>query len=293
MQNKIAQNTPYKDYSAQLFSDNFELQYMGGVFVVFVNAEEIRACYDFACFAWEKESQSPKDFGGYIRDEKEFIADQTVGKIAEIIFKKHIESLLPNYKVHLNFEHYLDKNHLDNGDVILLNDEIQIPIRIDVKGSSSKAKWLVVEDYKYRNRNTNERISDCFVMVTFNDDLPSNDNLRANPKRLLDFDEIGGSIEGWAMYEDFNCSADGMPWFEFEKGHRLYNVNLLPKSPGYLNDRMHLQNYMNKAFSSHENNYYHIGPNLRAKKNFGIPLKWLREINNIENFIIKFENPVR
>lgn len=240
-----------------------------------VYANEIRQCYEFACYAWENQSQSKKDFGNESRNRNDFIADQMSGKIAEIIFHKQVERMFPWIKVYLNFTHYLNPLQTDDGDVTICINNIQMPLKIDVKSSSNRAYWLPIEDYKYHNRETGEKVSDCYVMVKFDRFMPDSRNLRTNPEQLLNFNEVGGEICGWVAHEDLACPYDGTPWFYFNRGDRFVNTRLLPDSPQQLLDREHLITYVNQEMARIGIIDPYIGPTLKAQLNIGYPIKWL------------------
>lgn len=110
-----------------------------------LNNIEIRRCYDFANKAWNYRSQSVQQFETKEQRTREsFIEDQISGKLAELVFKKQFESEFENVSVQVDFKHYLDPLHTDEGDVTIgFNGEIY-PLRIDIKGSSHCAQWLIV-----------------------------------------------------------------------------------------------------------------------------------------------------
>lgn len=241
-----------------------------------IKKDEVRLCYDFAYVAWDKESQSKKNFGDKPREKSEFLADQITGKIAELIFKKEIEEKFPAIQVRLDFMHYMNPHHTDNGDVEILKNGQLIDSRLDIKSSSYRAQWLIVEDYKFWIPNTTQPASDKYVMVKFNESMLTNPELRKNPERILQLEGISGEIKGWELHSSFISSADNEPWFIYNKGQQLLNPRLLPSNPASLNDKLHLQNYINKVARTNENIVSCIGPTLKAKLNYGLPIKWLQ-----------------
>lgn len=241
-----------------------------------VNQEEIRLCYDFANYAWENSSQSVKHFGGEPRTKEEFLADQITGKIAELIFKKEVESQLPNVQIELDFMHYLDPHHTDNGDVQIFSDGQLLDLKLDIKGSSHRAQWLLVEEYKFWLPNTRHSAADKYVMIKFDENMPTNPQLRENPEVILGLNEVVGEIKGWKLHASFISPADNEPWFIYNRGERLLNPRLLPPNTNHINDKKHLKNYINKVARSNEGMANNIGPHLDAKLNYGLPIKWLQ-----------------
>lgn len=237
--------------------------------------KEIKDCYDFAFKAWEQKSQSDRNFGTDPRNQAQFIADQVTGKISELVFKKHMEELCDDIVIEVNFEHYLDPLTTDNGDVRIFKDDTEIQLRIDVKGSSNRAQWMVIEQYKYRHLQTGEKVSDKYVMVRLGEDMPTNPELRENPKQILDKESVSGEVVGWIRHEDLDCPNDGQPWFVYTRGDRLLNTWLLPREQQKIQDRQHLTNYINKVERDNPDYYRYIGPELQAQVNIGFPIKWM------------------
>lgn len=246
--------------------------------MVTVTSEEIKQCYHFAVTAWRNRSQSVQQFGtDHPRMKEAFLADQISGKLAELIFKKEIEQRHPRVEVQLDFEHYLNPLHTDNGDVSIVDNGLVVPYRIDVKGSSYVAQWLLVERHKFWDLKTKAPMADRYVMIKFSNEMPTSSELRANPDRILSLEQVSGEIIGWANHTDFISSTDNAPWFSYEKGERLISPQFLPKTASYPNDIRHLTNYINKVQQSKQATSIHIGPPLDATLNFGLPIKWLNK----------------
>ncbi|MGE8206027.1 hypothetical protein ACQKP0_15900 [Heyndrickxia sp. NPDC080065] len=241
-----------------------------------VNQTEIRLCYDFANYAWENKSQSDKHFGGQPRTKEEFLADQITGKIAELIFKKEVESKLPNIHIELDFMHYLDPLHTDNGDVQVFENDQLLDLKLDIKGSSHKAQWLLVEDYKFWIPNTRQSAAEKYVMIKFDENMPTNPQLRENPEKILGLDEVAGEIKGWELHSSFISPSNNEPWFIYNREERLLNPKLLPANATHINDKTHLGNYVKKVARSNEGITNYIGPRLDANLNYGLPIKWLQ-----------------
>ncbi|KFI04775.1 hypothetical protein P8852_05890 [Bacillus spizizenii] len=246
--------------------------------MVVVKNKIIRKCYKFALDAWEKRSQSQKQFGtGAIRKKNEFIADQLSGKLAECLFKLIVEDQYENVQVQLNFTHYPDPLQTDNGDVSIYVDGELLSSRIDIKGSSHRAQWLLVEEHKFKDLSTGKPLSDCYVMIRFSESMPTSQTLRNNPQQILEVQEISGEITGWANHSDFLSPADNKEWFVFERGQRPWKRQVLP-SPFYPNDLKHLKNCIKSSIKKKgftDNDIYLSVP-LDAKINIGLPIYWLR-----------------
>lgn len=249
-----------------------------------VTSDEIGLCFDFAEYAWNNRSQSQRHFGGQSRSREAFIADQILGKLAEIVFKKDVENQFPHVQIELDFMHYMNPLHVDNGDVKIFVNGMLLDERIDIKGSSYRAQWLLVEDYKYYHPETGEGMSDKYVMVKLSDNVPSNPELRANPNRILDFDNIRGEIVGWVNHEEFISTEDNMPWFTYNRGERLINPRVLPRSMDRLSDLKHRDNYIRTVIRNNPTLNHYIGPTLDAEINYGLPLNWL--YTNLNNLFI-------
>lgn len=252
-----------------------------------VKAKQIRECYDFAVVAWDNCSQSQKQFGTKeARDRNSFVADQISGKLAEYIFKHTIEELYDEVRVVLNFDHYLDPLHTDLGDVEIYLENKLVPIKIDVKGSSYRAQWLLVEIHKFRDLKSSKPMSDKFVMVKFSGNVPDSRSLRSNPEVVLELNEIEGTVIGWANHSDFISETDNEEWFIYLKGEKPFKTKVLPKSPQRINNIKHLRNYINmvKRDSNLSDDEAHLNIPLDAEKNIGLPIHWLQK--NLEDIFI-------
>lgn len=245
-----------------------------------IKEKQIRECYDFAVVAWNNRSQSQKQFGTKeSRNRNSFVADQISGKLAEYIFKHTIEELYDEVRVVLNFDHYLDPLHTDLGDVEIYVENKLLPIRIDVKGSSYRAQWLLVEIHKFRDLKSSEPMSDKFVMVKFSENVPDSRTLRNNPEVILELNEIEGKVIGWANHSDFISETDNEEWFVYLKGEKPFKTKVLPKSPQRINNIKHLRNYINmvKRDSNLSDDEAYLNMPLDAEKNIGLPIHWLQK----------------
>lgn len=236
-----------------------------------ISKSEVKDCYNFAETAWNYQSQ--KHFGGKARTKEEFIADQTEGKLAELIFMKFLEK--KGMKINLDFNHYEGELNTDEGDFKFpLRDKL-IEARVDVKGSSNYAQWLLVEDYKFIDPISGEYKSNAFVRVCFGKTFPGNKELRKNPKIILD-KEYEGEVRGWALVKDFYEPNGGDFWFEWKKGDSPWHSRVLPPTISWT--RKALDNYLVKSLSKQRDLGLSttISINLQAKMNYGLPIKWLR-----------------
>lgn len=251
-----------------------------------LNNMEIKSCYKFADEAWNKRSQSIRQFGTKEeRTRESFIADQISGKLAEVIFKKQVESKFKKVSVQLDFRHYLDTLQTDEGDVTITIDNDPYPLRLDIKGSSNLAQWLLIEEHKFKDLQTDTPMSDRYVMVKFSSNMPTSKELRNDPTKILNLQCISGEIIGWANHSDFISKEDNAPWFMFKKGSRLISSKVLPGTANNLNDLRHLNNYIKKVQVSKGLKDIHIGPRLDAKINVGLPVNWLnKELEMLLNY---------
>lgn len=246
--------------------------------MITISKEEIMQCYNFATTAWNNKSQSAKQFGTpELREKNAFIADQIFGKLAEYVFKYTIIALNKSIQVHLDFSHYPDQLHTDNGDVEIIVEGESLPLKIDVKGSSYKAQWLLVEIHKYNDPQTGMKVSDRYVMVKFSEKVPDSQTLRNNPELILDFSQIEGEVIGWANHSDFSSEKDQKAWFSYDKGQKPYKRKVLPNSSERVNNITHLNRYINKVITN--NNFseeeFLLNLPLEAKLNVGLPVSWL------------------
>lgn len=245
--------------------------------------DDINKCYQFATDAWVNDSQSKKSNGTIKRSKEEFISNQFTGKLAEIIFKKTVELAYPQYQIELDFNHYQDKHHIDNGDVKVIKNSTEITTKIDIKSSSKQAKWLLVEDFKYDDTINEYMKSDKYVMVQFEDDILFAKNIITNFSKLPNLTKITGKVTGWISHSNFISKKENQPWFIFHTGKTLYNPYYLPAKLEKLNDKKHLVNYYNKAFNSEVSKnpslQKFLNVDLKAKINYGFPIKWLNDFS--------------
>lgn len=253
--------------------------------MVVLNEQEILKCYEFGLQAWNNKSQSLKSHGEEERTREQFIANQLTGKLSEIIFKKQIESEFPEYKVILDFEHYQNKHHIDNGDVKILrtSSKYEIPIKLDIKGSSSKAKWLLVEDFKYDDTINTEMKSEKYIMVEFKEEELMANKLTKDLEKVLTLKEVTGEIKGWAWHKDFMSSTDNEPWFIYKRGDRLKDPFHLPANFEDIKNKIELHeswiDIYNRNLKKYSFSKKFLNIELKANVNYGLPIKWLRPVS--------------
>ncbi len=167
--------------------------------------------------------QSHKHFGGEPRQPRELIADQLEGKLAEIALQKFLAQF--GIQITLDFHHYQGERHTDSGD---LQTKTRSLARVDVKGSSFKAQWLLVEDYKFFHIETHALVANAFVMVCFDRTFPSNKTIREEPRILLG-KRFTATVRGWVYAADFYVPGTSEFWFIWPQGSQPWRSRMLPK----------------------------------------------------------------
>lgn len=238
-----------------------------------VDIMDVAECLCFAEEAWNRRSQSVKNFGGIQRTKNQFIADQTEGKLSEILFMKFLKK--KGLSINLDFNHYQGEHNTDNGDFTVGSQSFKT--RVDIKGSSHIAQWLLVEDYKFFDFTYKGHKSDIFVMTCFKDGFPNNRVIREDPYSLLDSPEYEGEVRGWALAEDFYDSDNNL-WFEWKRNSSPWQSRVLPDNIPYGKNRKTLNNFLNRKINESENKGWrtNISIPLSADLNYGLPIKWLR-----------------
>jgi len=249
-----------------------------------LDKEEIQRCIDFAEASWQLKNQSQKHFGGLKRTKNQFMADQIEGKLAEIIFFKFLKQ--KEIEIELDFNQYEGELNIDSGDFTIKKSKERYEIPVDIKGTSSFAQWLLVEEYKFIDINKHTHKSKAFILVAFNKNFPTNKELRIDPLAILNV-SVCGEVRGWAKSEDFYTKS-GDTWFEWRKGEQPWIASVLPMNPPF--SKKGLNSYLEKSISSHENKKIKttISIPLDAKMNYGLPIKWLNNDWNEfeENYLV-------
>lgn len=234
---------------------------------------EVIECYDFAVQAVEGDYQQGNHFGvgNAVRADNESIADKILGKMGEYIFKKTLEEMYNNVRVNLNFNHLEGHDNLDDGDAEIFVDDVLQEARynVDVKSSSFRAQWLLVEESKFEE-NT------IYAFVKFNENVPENRMLRQDPTSILNI-AVSGEIIGWASSADFRSLANDEICFVYRQGDRPYRNRYIPNNFRNFTPQQTLnyiqQNHQNDTY----NNDLYLNIRLDAVVNYGLPIKALRD----------------
>ena len=106
-------------------------------------------------------SQQAIEFGQHTtkaRSEREIARDNLIGKIAEVAFSK---MMMENYGINLPLDfNYYPRGQWDNQDAEING------WRIDIKGTRSGGKWMLIEWNKLNFRQRDNNLSHLFVMFT-------------------------------------------------------------------------------------------------------------------------------
>lgn len=129
------------------------------VFNIILTDAEIDKCREFARIS--ATSQQAIEFGQHTtkaRSESEIARDNLIGKIAEVAFSKMMKE---NYgiDVPLDFNYY-PRGQWDNQDAVING------WRIDIKGTRSGGRWMLIEWNKLNFRQRENNLSHLFVMFT-------------------------------------------------------------------------------------------------------------------------------
>lgn len=126
---------------------------------IMLTDDEMQRCREFS--KTSAESQQAIEFGQHTtvaRSVKEISRDNLIGKIAEVAFSKIMQE---NYgiKVPLDFNYY-PRGQWDNQDAEING------WRIDVKGTRTGGRWMLIEWNKLNFRQRDNNLSHLFVMFT-------------------------------------------------------------------------------------------------------------------------------
>ena len=129
------------------------------VFNIVLTDAEMDKCREFSRIS--AASQQAIEFGQHTtkaRSESEIARDNLIGKIAEVAFSKMMKE---NYgiDVPLDFNYY-PRGQWDNQDAEING------WRIDVKGTRSGGRWMLIEWNKLNFRQRDNNLSHLFVMFT-------------------------------------------------------------------------------------------------------------------------------
>lgn len=129
------------------------------VFNIVLTNSEMEKCREFSRIS--AASQQAIEFGQHTtkaRSEREIARDNLIGKIAEVAFSKMMKE---NYgiEVPLDFNYY-PRGQWDNQDAEING------WRIDIKGTRSGGRWMLIEWNKLNFRQRDNNLSHLFVMFT-------------------------------------------------------------------------------------------------------------------------------
>ena len=166
--------------------------------------EDVRRCLEFATQAWERQTQSRRQFGSKdYRTAHNFVQDMSRGKAGELIFCKMLKDLA-GVDATPDFNHYPFGTQ-DDGDIKVAGE----PVKWDIKATSHRAQWLLLEEYKLT--------ADIYVLIQIQKQLEAESTL-------------SGELIGWAHSDDFWDSEDS--WrFRFRHGDFLLSTDALPDRP--------------------------------------------------------------
>lgn len=247
--------------------------------------EEVMVCYEFAVQAVEGDFQQGNHFGigNAVRVNNESIADKILGKMGEYIFKKTLEKMYNNVRVNLNFNHLEGHDNLDDGDAEIFVDGVlqETQYKVDVKSSSFKAQWLLVEESKFEE-NT------IYAFVKFTENVPENKKLRQDPESILDI-EVSGEVVGWATSDDFRSLINDEICFVYHQGDRPYRNVYIPNNFRDFTSQQTLDYIQQNHQNDRRNGNLHLNISLDALVNYGLPIKTLRNNKNLLATILGVE----
>ena len=132
---------------------------MINVFNIILTDTEMEKCREFSRIS--AENQQAIEFGQNTtkqRPKSEIARDNLIGKIAEVAFSKMMKEN-NGVEVPLDFNYY-PRGQWDNQDTVING------WRIDVKGTRSGGRWMLVEWNKLDFRQRDNNLSHLFVMFT-------------------------------------------------------------------------------------------------------------------------------
>ncbi|WP_342554224.1 ATP-dependent helicase [Paenibacillus sp. FSL R7-0652] len=241
-----------------------------------VTVKEIEASFAFAEELYEKNAASQKQFGrgDIIRQKNDFIADHVLGKAAEYALCSFLNSYFDiQFEVDLNV--WNDPLIHDEGNdlsVLYLNgNPHHLPFKVDIKGTRKHSKWLVVEKHKITNFKTL-----VYVIVRLVN-LPTG-KIFENDPYIYRGKPWKARIEGYAWVSDVMEVYSQTGWFEFKKGDRLLNPNILVPIKDEISQvsASEYQKKLSHLLSRTPEEQKYIGPQLDCLMNFGLPHSWLR-----------------
>ena len=255
-----------------------------------LNTEEIKLALDFAEKIHEQRDQTNTDFGNrHInrRDQIDFKADTAEGKLAEIALSKFLKSSW-GIDFQPDFEIYPGQLNIDYGqdiDIYIKNGKARRNIkRIDIKATKSYSKWLLVESHKFW--------SDAYVLVKV--DLPRDTETNLNN---FSSNGVAAEIAGYAFHFDIVDPQTKEPWFNFSNrgNNTLFHPEILKRLGLASASPAAMRQFLDE--SRRAKTLREIAVPLKAERNFGLPIIWLRKTWNsfaqwLESNSIAVENQI-
>lgn len=232
-----------------------------------VEHRDIERCFSFSRTILGREAQSSRDFGSTLRDVVDATADTVEGKLAELVFQRFLRRSF-SVEIEVDFEIYPSQRAVDFGQdaekVNRAGRPMLNPCRVDIKATRAYSKWLLVEGHKFW--------ADAYVSVAL--DLPR--DFEKAPDRIEKTEHVEAEVRGFAYYFDLIDPNTKEPWFLFKRGDILFDPSGLPQK---VLERAGARPALWKSEISRliqEGKLRTIGGPLKAERNYGLPLSWLR-----------------
>ena len=248
------------------FLKSLILQEKNLTMIITLTPDECKTSVAFGKEIVEKKAQSKRDFGSNrMRGVDDNTVDIVEGKLAEVGFAKFYHEKTGN-SVELDFKIYLDQLTIDYGndlDKIFVGTAPHlVKCKIDIKATRAFSKWLLVESHKFW--------ADAYVLCKINVPTDSEENI----EKFLEFINTNGvtvDVAGFAYHFDLIDNNSKEPFIAFNQNERMFR-------PERLND---IQDWtpsgIKKYISEHPADFESMGPQLKAPKNFGMPIIKLRQ----------------
>jgi hypothetical protein len=194
-----------------------------------IDAETVSACMEFSGAV----EQSNLDFENpdLTRDRQDVVADTITGKLAEVAVQRFLRQL--GISLVLDFR-LLPDGCIDAGDVYMVAGQgsfVHSSVRLDVKGTSDRGRWLLVERGKFQCAfERPDHTAFALVKMLRCGDLqwPGHDVLRRGPGILWNT-PVTALVAGYAWGRDFFADAEMRSlWFDLPAGSILPHASAVP-----------------------------------------------------------------